>query len=99
MSQEVCARLRRELTVVTALEHLVERELARTDRPMRPRRPEEWFSGQMSAFVEDETAELETLRDRLEAERLSLAEELAVEACTTEQAEAEAELELASVAT
>ena len=98
MSQDVCAQLRRELTIVTALERLVERELARTEHPMRPRQTEEWFPGQMSAFVDAPTAELETLRGRLEVERLSLSEELGVEDCSTEQAEAEAELEPAAPA-
>jgi hypothetical protein len=98
MAQDVCARLRRDLTIVTTLERLVERELARTARPMRPRRTEEWFPGQMSAFVDAPTAEMEALRDRLEAERLSLSEELGVEDCSTEQAEAEAELDPAASA-
>jgi hypothetical protein len=95
MSQEACARLRRDLTIVTALERLLERELARTGHPMRPRQPDEWFAGQMSAFVDAATGEMETLRDRLETERLSLTEELGVEDCSTEQAEAEAESDLA----
>jgi len=96
MPQDVCARLRRELTIVTALERLVERELARTEHTPRPRRVEEWFPGQLSTFVDAPTAELEALRDRLEAERLSLTEELGVDVCSTEQAEAEAELEPAT---
>jgi hypothetical protein len=89
------ARLQRTLTLVTALEQLLERELART-APRRPGWPEDVFSAPSPSADRTGGVQLRALLADLEVERLSLIEELGVEECSIPQAEQEANFETAA---
>jgi hypothetical protein len=86
---DICTRLRTDMAIVTALEELIGRELARGRAE-----PE----GAVPRTLRDADLRLTAIRDQLEQARLSIDEELRIDESGTVQGEQEAdELELSTV--